>query len=373
VSGALDFSEKRTVLVVDDTPENLAVLSGVLRPHYTVKVAPSGERALQIALSDDAPDIILLDIMMPEMDGYEVLRRLQAAAVTEGIPVIFVTAKDQENDEQVGLDLGAVDYITKPISPAILLARVRTHLLLKEARDYLKEEKRYLRSQLFGTQIVAIHAFSSLAETRDDETPNHLVRMQRYVRALAEELRKEPQYAAFFTTETMDLLFECVPLHDIGKVGLPDHALLAAGADDLETAQLMRKHPAIGRDVIARVQERVGGDAAFLQLAHDIVYSHQERWDGGGYPQGLQGEAIPVAARLVALADLYDTLASQRPHSPPTPHDEVVTIIRAASGTHFDPVVVDAFMAAQDEFRRIAARYADSATEVEAHLARMKG
>ncbi len=362
MSGALDFSRKRTVLVVDDTPENISVLSGVLRDHYTVRVAPSGERALQIAFADTQPELILLDIMMPEMDGYEVLRRLRADSRTSGIPVLFVTAKDQTEDEQYGLDLGAVDYITKPVSPPIVLARVRTHLLLKEARDFLSDEKRGLERQLGAIQNVAIHAFASLAETRDDETVNHNLRVQQYVSVLAEKLQNHPRFSGFLTDEVIGLVSRSAPLHDIGKVGIPDHVLLKPGPLDEEEFAVMKTHTTIGRDAILRAQQVLGADAEFLKYAREMAYSHHEKWDGSGYPQGLRGEDIPISARLIALADAYDIMISRRPHKPPIPHEEVVQILGPARGVHFDPDVFDAFRQAEQEFRDIAARHPDSDT-----------
>ncbi|HEX2824951.1 MAG TPA: response regulator [Burkholderiales bacterium] len=365
MSEALDFAGKRDILAVDDVPENLNVISGVLRPHYKVRVAPSGARALQICFSDDPPDLVLLDIEMPEMDGYEVLRRLTAAPETAGIPVIFVTARDTDEDEQVGLDLGAVDYITKPISPGIVLARVRTHLLLKEARDYLQDEKRFLTYRLSGAQSTAIEAFAALAAMRDDESPKHILRMQAYVRALADALHDHPRYAAF-VADHIDLLVESVPVHDIGKVGVSDRFLY--GIDDADGAALdaMKAHPTIGRDVIDRVQRRMGADAGFLRVARDIAYSHHEKWDGSGYPQGLRGDDIPIPARLVALADVYDALTRGRAHGEPTSHEDAAGIIAAAGGTHFDPDVVDAFRRGASEFRAIAARYAETEAELAA-------
>jgi putative two-component system response regulator len=370
MADALDFSEKREVLAVDDTPENLSVISGVLKPHYKVKVAPSGERALQICLSGPPPDLILLDIMMPGMDGYEVLRRLQAARETAGIPVIFVTAKDQEEDEKIGLDLGAVDYVMKPISPAILLARVRTHLLLKETRDSLEEQKRYVEGRLGGAQMAAIEAFASLAAMRDDETPNHILRMQQFVRTLAEELRVHPRFASFLNEQNVGLMVDTVPLHDIGKVGVPDNVLFNTESVDGTVAETMKAHPTIGREAIARVQRRVGADASFLAIAQDIVYSHHERWDGGGYPQGLRGDDIPVAARLVAVADVYDALTSRRPHRPPGTHEDAREIIVTAKGAHFDPDVVEAFLQAEEQFRSIASRLGDTESAVNQRAAR---
>ena len=373
MSDALDFSAKREVLAVDDTPDNLSVISGALRDEFTVKVATSGERALQICLSASPPDLVLLDIMMPDMDGYEVLRRLNSAREFAGIPVIFVTALDQEQDEQIGLDLGAVDYITKPISPAILRARVRTHLLLKEARDHLKDEKRTLQTRLGETQVAAMQAIASLAELRDDETPRHILRMQGYVRTLAGFLSDHPRFNTLLAEGRLDLLVESVAVHDIGKVAMSDRVL--HGGDSLEGAELeeMKTHPVIGRDVLDRVQYRVGGDAGLLALARDIVYCHHERWDGRGYPQGLKGEAIPLAARLVALADVYDALTSRRPYYAPVPHAEAAETIVMAKGSHFDPAVVDAFLQAQAQFREIAATYADSEADVAALEALRRG
>jgi putative two-component system response regulator len=373
VSSVLDFSEKRSVLVVDDTPENLAVIGGILREHYKVRVAPSGERALLIAFSDSPPDLVLLDIMMPEMDGYEVLRRMQSDPRTVGIPVLFVTAKDQEQDEQQGLDLGAVDYVTKPVSPAILLARVRNHLLLKEARDFIKDENRVLARQLGTLQNVAIHAFASLAETRDDETVNHIQRMQNYVKALATKLKDHPRFSPNLTDEVIDLIYRSTVLHDIGKVGIPDRVLLKTGPLDEEEFEIMKTHTTIGRDAIARAQAVLGGDTEFLNYAKEIAYSHQEKWDGSGYPEGLRGEAIPVSARLVALADVYDILISRRPHKPPIPHAEAVQIVAAARDTHFDPDIVNAFVELQQEFQDIAKRYPDNESDLVTHAARHDG
>ena len=372
MSNALDFSTKRTVLAVDDTPENLAVLSGVLRAQYTVKAAPSGEAALEIAFSDPPPDLILLDIMMPGMDGYEVLRRLQADRRTAGIPVIFVTAKDQEADEQLGLDLGVVDYVTKPISPPILLSRVRNHLLLKGARDFLKDEKQFLQRERDIAQTVAIKAFSALAAVRDDETANHTRRMQYYVKALCERLKSHPRLGANLTGDTCELIFQCVPLHDMGKAGVPDSVLYKQDELTPDELAVMKKHTTIGRDVLERSQDAFG-DLAFLRCAMDIVYSHQEKWDGSGYPEGLKGDDIPVAARMVALADLYDLLVSRRPHKPPIPHAEAAQIVRAASGSHLDPDVVAAFVEVQQEFCDIAARFADTDEDLAERAARFKG
>src|SRR5574341_14704 len=233
MADALDFSQRPTVLVVDDTPENLQLMSGLLKDSYRVKVAASGERALKIATSEGGPDLILLDIMMPGMDGYEVCRRLKAEPATRDIPVIFLTAKSEVEDETMGLELGAVDYITKPVSPPIVLARVRTQLTLKGAADFLKDKNAFLEAEVARRtrevatiQEVTIVAMASLAETRDNETGNHIRRTQNYVKALAARLRAHPRFAAYLTPENIELLYKSAPLHDIGKVGIPDRILL---------------------------------------------------------------------------------------------------------------------------------------------------
>jgi len=360
-------TEKATILVVDDTPDNLALISTLLKDTYQVKVAVSGEKALRIAGGASPPDLILLDIMMPQMDGYEVCKRLQAHPATRGIPVIFVTARADEEDERVGLELGAVDYITKPISPSILMARVRTQLMLKASADFLRDQNAFLESQVerrtrevSAIQDVTILAMASLAETRDSDTGNHILRTQQYVRALAQHLRDHPRFSQFLTDYNMLMLFKSAPLHDIGKVGIPDRILLKPGRLTPEEFEIMKTHTTLGRDAIDHAERALGTNVEFLRLAKEIAYSHQEKWDGSGYPQGLAGDAIPVSARLMAVADVYDALISRRVYKEPMPHAQAVDIIRAGSGSHFDPDMVQAFLVIQDTFQDIAQRLSDS-------------
>ncbi|MGE0875456.1 MAG: two-component system response regulator [Burkholderiales bacterium] len=371
MADALDFVEKRSILVVDDTPENLQLMNGLLKDDYKVKVANGGERALKLAAQLPRPDLILLDIMMPEMDGYEVCRRLKADEATADIPVIFLTAKTQVEDEQMGFDTGCVDYITKPVSPPILMARVKTHLTLKEAADFLRDKNAYLeaevqrRTQELGVvQDVTIMAMASLAETRDNETGNHIRRTQNYVSVLAEKLKDHPRFARTLDAATIDQLYKSAPLHDIGKVGIPDHVLLKPGKLTPEEFELMKTHTTLGRDAIMAAEKLIGVEDSFLRLAREIAYGHQEKWDGSGYPQGLAGEAIPVSARLMAVADVYDALISRRVYKEAFPHPDAVAIIAEGRGRHFDPDVADAFLALADEFRAIAERFADSDEDV---------
>ncbi|HYC44878.1 MAG TPA: two-component system response regulator [Burkholderiales bacterium] len=369
MSDALDFTVKPTILVVDDTAENITLLNGLLRPHYNVRVANSGERALEIATSDPLPDLILLDIVMPGIDGYEVCRRLKAHAGAEvrDIPVIFLTSKSEVEAEQTGFDVGCIDYITKPVSPPIVLARVRTHLTLKSARDFLKDNQRYLETEiarrtreLQSIQDATIIALASLAETRDNETGNHIRRTQNYVKALAMKLRSHPRFSQL-DDDTIELLYKSAPLHDIGKVGIPDAILRKPGKLTADEFAVMKRHTALANEALGAAEKMLGGSNNFLRLAREIAHLHHEKWDGTGYPEGRAGEQIPVSARLMALADVYDALISRRVYKPPIPHDKAVAAIREGRGRHFDPDVVDAFVEIADEFRDIALRFADHA------------
>ncbi|AXE29314.1 two-component system response regulator [Chromobacterium phragmitis] len=358
--------KRPTVLAVDDTPDNLALISDLLHRAYRIKVATGGARALQIVASAE-PDLILLDVMMPEMDGYEVLRRLQASRPGFDVPVIFLTAKQEAEDETAGLQLGAADYIHKPINPGILMARVRNQLDVKAARDFLKNQNDYLESEVRRrtqetemVQNVAIWALASLAETRDNETGNHIKRTQFYVKLLAEQLRGHPRFDQYLSERNIDMICKSAPLHDIGKVGIPDHILLKAGKLTDDEFAIMKQHAALGRDAIVAAERQLGLEAAFLSFAKEIACSHHEKWDGSGYPYGLKGDEIPVAGRLMALADVYDALVSRRIYKPPLPHAQARDIIVAGSGRHFDPDVVDAFLAVEASFIEVAQTYADA-------------
>lgn len=369
----LALPDKATVLVVDDTPANLSLMTGLLRDIYKVKAAIDGEKALRIAQSDAPPDLILLDIMMPGMDGYEVCRRLQANPATRDIPIIFLTAKAGIEDEKMGLELGAVDYITKPISPPIVLARVRNHLALKASADFLRNKADFLEAEVvrrtaevMAIQDVTIMAMASLAETRDSDTGNHIRRTQHYVKVLAQYLRKHPRFASVLDDDRyITMLFKSAPLHDIGKVGIPDRILLKPGKLTFEEFEVMKTHTTLGRDAIQAAEEHLGMKVEFLNLAKEIAYGHQEKWDGSGYPQGAAGEAIPVGARLMAVADVYDALISRRVYKEGMPHEKAAAIIVQGRGQHFDPDIVDAFVAVQDQFQAIAQRFADSDADLQ--------
>jgi putative two-component system response regulator len=400
-------TDKSTVLVVDDTPENLTVLGELLQPKYRVRVANSGKRALQVAASEPRPDLILLDVMMPEMDGYAVINELRSNPGTRDIPVIFVTAMDSDQDEEHGLELGAVDYIAKPIRPAIVLARVNAHMELKQARDWLKNQNAFLESEIARRmrdnqlmQDVSIRALASLAEARDMETGQHIRRTQAYVELLVDHLRPHPRFAAFFTDSMAHMVGKAAPLHDIGKVGIPDCILLKPGRLSVDEFAIMKTHSAIGGDAIDLAMRgelsddefeilqnhcHLGSNAldtavhgfesaplAFLAVAKEIAMWHHEKWDGSGYPDGLAGENIPIPARLMALADVFDALASRRVYKEPMTFEAAVELITEGRGKHFDPDVVDAFLANMDIFREILERYADTDESLELKLTNMR-
>ena len=369
---ALDFTEKATILVVDDTPDNLALMSSLLKTDYKVKIANGGEKALKIAVSDSPPDLILLDIMMPGMDGYEVCLRLKRDPKTMNIPVIFLTAKAEMEDEKKGLELGAVDYITKPISPPIVMARVKNHLALKAMADFLRDQNEFLELEVLkrtrevaAIQDVTILAMASLAETRDSDTGNHIRRTQFYVKALAEKLRGHSRFGWFLTDININMLFKSAPLHDIGKVGIPDRILLKPGRFEPHEFEIMKAHTTLGRDAIVHAENALGTNVDFLSFAKSIALSHQEKWDGSGYPQGLAGDDIPIAARLMAVADVYDALISRRVYKEGMPHEKAVLIMIEGRGTHFDADMLDAFVEIQEEFRAIARRFVDSDADMD--------
>jgi putative two-component system response regulator len=367
MSAVYDQDVKQVVLIVDDTPDNITLLSALLKDNYRIKIATNGIKALHIAATTPAPDLILLDVMMPEMDGYETCRRLKENPMTADIPVIFLTAKSQVSDEEMGLKLGAVDYISKPISPPIVLARVATQLHLVRARNLLQDQNKHLESlvqdrtrKLAKMQDAIIMAMASLAETRDNETGNHIRRTQNYVAALARHLKHLPRFSSELTDENIELLYKSAPLHDIGKVGIPDNILLKPGKLNAEEFEIMKLHTNYGRETILSVERYLGESNEFLRFAREITYSHQEKWDGSGYPENLSGDAIPISARLMAVADVYDALISRRVYKPAFSHNEAIDIMRKGRGTHFDPDMLDVFLKITEEFRAIALRYRES-------------
>jgi len=361
-----ELARKEVILIVDDTPANVTLLTGLLKDKYRTIVATNGLRALEIIRTGPRPDLILLDVVMPGLDGYQTCERLKSDPETTDIPVIFLTSRDEVDDEEVGFNLGAVDYIAKPIAPLIVLARISTHLALSRVRGLLKDQNQYLEHlveertrELMQTQDAILIAMASLAETRDNETGNHIRRTQHYVAQLAMALQSHERFSDFLTNDVVTLLYKTAALHDIGKVGVPDSILLKPGKLTPEEFEVMKQHTIYGRDAILAVEANLGSSTRFLSMAREIAYSHQEKWDGSGYPQGLSGDNIPIAGRLMAVADVYDALISVRHYKRAYSHTETIEVMKKGRGSHFDPDILDAFLGIEDEFRVIAERFCD--------------
>lgn len=375
----LDRPDQALILLVDDTPDNLTLMSELLADHYRIKVANNGAKGLRIA-AESQPDLILLDIMMPEMDGYEVCRRLKADPLTAEIPLIFLTAKSEQADEQKGFDLGAVDYITKPISPPIVLARVRAQLQLKASADFLRDKSEYLEWEvrrrtrdIQRLQEVTIEAMAGLAAIRDNPCGKHLTRIERYMIELATTLsRQQPLLAETLSETHIAGLGKSAMLHGIGKLVLPDRILLSPVPLQGDDLKLMQSHAQAGRDALLAAEAKLGHASDFLRDALDIVYCQNEHWDGGGYPRGLKGEDIPLSARLMAVVGFYEELTSHHPYRAALSSSEALNIIGAASGTRFDPSVVLALIEAAERFAVIGREHADDAASLRCELQRLE-
>jgi len=339
---------KEKILIVDDTPVNIRVLVEALKNDYKLSIATNGKVALNYAMSDQPPDIILLDIMMPEMDGYEVCKILKAGEKTKDIPIIFITAMSEERNETLGLEMGAVDYIVKPINQRIVQARVRTHLELKQHRDHLSYLVKLKTSEIMEAKLDIINRLARAAEYRDNETGMHIIRMSHYSAMLAKSLG--------FDEEKCELIFHTSGMHDVGKIGIPDHILLKpARLTDGEFAH-MKSHTIIG----GRLLE--GGNSEILHMAHDIAMTHHEKWNGKGYPHGIAGEDIPIEGRISAVCDVFDALTSERPYKKEWPVQDAVDELVRQKGEHFEPRLVDLFLDNLDAILEVKKKFADQAS-----------
>lgn len=353
------------ILVVDDVPANLDILGEILQPHFQINCATSGKRALAMVQKDPLPDLILLDVMMPEMDGFEVCRTLKASVRTRDVPVLFVTAMNERANEETGFAAGGVDYLTKPVCPPIVLMRVQTHLQLHRQHQILEEKVRERTLELQQARDVAILGLSALAEKRDNETGDHINRTRHYVKSLALALKQIPPFRDQLDDACIELMFKSAPLHDIGKVGIPDAILLKPGKLSPEEFTIMKTHTTIGRDAILQGEKTLGmdGSTSFLSLAREVSFSHHERWDGLGYPLGVAGDKIPVVGRLMAVADVYDAMISKRVYKQPMSHAEAARYIAGQGGAHFDPQVVDVFRTLERQFLELALELTTCAEE----------
>ncbi len=346
------------ILVIDDENFFLDLLAETLSGDYQVSLAKNALAGLARANGRARPDLILLDISMPGMDGYQTIVELKKNPLTRDIPVIFLTARQRPEDELRGFELGAADYITKPISLPVLHARVRTQLAISRKRSALEELVRERTRELECTKDAIVFSMGEMAEARDQETGRHLLRCRAYVRLLAEQLARLPDYSQRLNEKVIDAFARAAPLHDIGKIAVPEAILRKPGPLSDEEWVIMRQHPEQGRRIIDRAEKQIGS-TQFIQVAREIAWAHHEKWDGSGYPRGLKGEEIPLAARLMAVADVYDALISKRCYKEAQPHEIAVQSILEGSGSHFDPLVIDAFAKTHERFDETAQRLKD--------------
>jgi putative two-component system response regulator len=356
------------ILVADNDLDSLDLFKGLLSSHCKeVITTDDGKKALTIAQSH-SPDIVLIAPTIPKLNGYEFCKQLKAGSSTCGIPIILLVGTNETIDESYGFEVGAVDYITKPVSPAVSLSRIKTYLEINSLRNVLHDQTALLENQiqertanLMATQYASIYAMGYLSETRENISGNHMSRNQNYVKLLAEKLRTNPRFSGFFVDDNVvDLLVMSAPLHDIGNVGIPDRILLKPGPLTPDEFEIIKSHTQLGLAVLLKTERDLGIEVPIFNFAKEIVYSHHERWDGSGYPEGLTGNNIPISARIMAIADVYDALISRRAYKPAVTHEQAVKIILEGKETHFDPDIVDIFSGIHEQFQRIAHIYADN-------------
>ena len=353
----LDTDQKK-IIMVDDDRTNLTIVRNALIDRYEIFTVSSGEKLFGL-LEKMKPDLILLDIEMPEMNGYEVIRKLKGSEHTVDIPVIFLSAMNDPENELEGLNLGAVDYIFKPFSRELLLKRIELHLLLEAQKLELKRYSSSLEEIVFEkTQTVlelknaVLKTVAELVEYRDNVTGGHIERTQNYLRLLVNLLLKNGVYAKELSSWDIDLFVTSSQLHDVGKISIKDSILLKPGRLTVEEFDEIKKHAAFGKEIIERIESNTR-ENAFLTHAKILAASHHEKWDGTGYPLGIKGEDIPLQGRLMAIVDVYDALTSHRPYKEAFTHKESIEIIKNELGRHFDPLVGEIFIRHEKEFERL--------------------
>jgi len=348
-------NEKTLIILVDDNPANLRIGKNVLSEKYTVATAPSAEKMFNL-LENNKPAMILLDIDMPQTNGYEAIKILKSKQETKDIPVIFLTGKTESDDEITGLSLGAIDYITKPFQPALLLKRIEVHLLVeaqKKELQYFNENLQKMVEEktqsVMELQNALLKTMAELVECRDDTTGGHIERTQRGIKILLEEIEKSGIYAEETKGWDLELLLQSSQLHDVGKISINDVILKKPEKLNKQEFDEMKKHAAFGERIIEKI-ETLAKESDFLKYAKIFAASHHEKWDGTGYPRGLKGDEIPLLGRIMAIADVYDALTSMRPYKEAFPHEEAVRIITNSSGTQFDPKLIELFVKNSDRF-----------------------
>lgn len=337
--------KKSTILIVDDMIENIDILYFILKDEYEIKVATSGKKALELVNTNSPPDLILMDVIMPRMDGFEVCRKLKSSFSTKNIPIIFVTSKEEEIDEKKGFELGAVDYISKPVQPFILLERVKTHLSLHNQKKHLVLLVKEQTEEILTTRLKIIHRLAKAGEYKDNQTGKHVIRMSKYCHLIGESIGMSKDEA--------DLLLNVASLHDIGKIGIPDKILLKPGKLDADEWIIMKSHTQIGAEIIGE------DNSDILREARICALTHHEKWDGSGYPKGLKGENIPLYGRIAALADVFDALTSDRPYKNAWSVQDALKLIRTSKNSHFDPYLTDIFIDVFSQIIEIKNQYKD--------------
>ena len=361
------MTDLSTILIIDDSFENLHLMSSLLRTQYRILTATSGEIGLLVASKQPSPDLILLDEKMPDMDGYAVMLKLRENAATRNIPILLLTEVNSKIDGEHAVRMGATDCISNPIKPTELAEKVRVLIETKHAPALTENQNVLLEAELARrladshlAQQATIRALAHLAELSDPETSNHILRTSGYVRHLANCLRQHPRFVAYLNDQTIDILAQASPLHDIGKIGISDDILLKPGKLTPEEWVVMKNHAVLGSQAIAKAAHGIHPPLRLLTLAEEIAHWHHEKWDGSGYPDGLVGDAIPISARLMALADVVDALINARVYKPAMSNAEAREIIIAGRGKHFDPDMTDAFIKHFDDFVAIAKKYQDA-------------
>lgn len=354
------------ILIVDDNPMNVGIISKILCNDFLLETAADGEEALAKA---DAfrPQLILLDVMMPGLDGYDVCRRIKTRSDDHFVQVMLVSGRGSTAERLAGYAALADDYIVKPFDHLELRSKVHVQFRLWRMQQELKQSKKQLQitarqledlvavrtAQLTATQDMAVFSLAQLADSRDPETGEHLYRMRAYSQILARQLARRGPYREAINAEFLDHLYRASPLHDIGKVGVSDAILLKPGRLTAEEFEVMKQHVVIGAETLERARDYMGDEAGFLAMAADVARYHHERFNGSGYCAGLCGEQIPLAARIVALADVFDALTSKRVYKPAYSYESAEQIILDERGAHFDPAVVDAFVDCRKQFREV--------------------
>jgi putative two-component system response regulator len=355
--------EKMMIIMVDDNPANLRIGKNILSDKYTVATAPSSDKMFSL-LENNKPALILLDIDMPGVDGYEAIKILKTKPETKDIPVIFLTALTEADSELAGLSLGAIDYITKPIQPQLLLKRIEVHLLVEAQRQILEQQADELKffndnlqkmvdektRNIVEMQNALLKTMAELVEYRDDITGRHIERTQHGIKVLLEEMEKENLYTDETKDWDVEILLQSCQLHDVGKISISDRILKKPGKLNEDEYEDMKIHTQIGRQIVEKV-EVLTHESEFLKYAKIFAASHHEKWDGTGYPNGLKGEEIPLLGRIMAIADVYDALTSVRPYKQAFSHEEAIKIIQEGSGTQFDPALVEIFVKTADHFK----------------------